>query len=598
MNSAVAAIRRFPLVVLCSVIASAAAILALDVQSESGWLPHIITTALLGLPLFLAVDLAAERYSFNSTIRLAAYGGALGMLAAYFFSLPSPDGAWTNTLAVKFCVLTLVFHLLVAFSPFLKKDDSINGFWQYNKALFLRFITGILFTTVLYTGLSMALVAVQTLFGVMISGENYGRLYILLVGIFNTLFFLSGIPKSLDDLADDNEHPRGLRIFGQFILLPLATIYLGILYVYGLQILTNMELPKGWVGYLIIAFSVVAALTWLFLYPYSRKEEFSWMPKVWRGFNLSMIPLVGLLFIALNRRIAEYGLTEMRYLGVLVGICIAVFTVYFLFSKRKDIRIIPALLCAAGLLSSFGPFGSSSMSKNNQLDRLTANLTEQGILQNGTIQAVSAEPDFAVRKEISNQVEYLVEHHGQSTLQPFYETNLDTLLSGEEHRYNKSAPLVSEMGFTYVYRWSTEENNNVYYSSSPEKVRRISGYDYQIPGGFHIVTNDTLGQSLMVGGVKMRRDFNGDEASLNFSWERYPNDPISLDLKPAIAQAESLMKLSQTDIIKTRAVGSQWGVQVNITTLRIQKDDSVSSGLSEMYYELLIDEGNDAEEAE
>ncbi|MEL6824029.1 MAG: DUF4153 domain-containing protein [Calditrichota bacterium] len=418
MNSAVAAIRRFPLVVLCSVIASAAAILALDVQSDAGWLPHIITTALLGLPLFLAVDLAAERYSFSIAKRFAAYAGALGMLAAYFFSLPTPNDEWTNTLAVKFCVLTLVFHLMVAFLPFMKKDDSINGFWQYNKALFLRFVTGILFTTVLYTGLSLALAAIQTLFGVVISGENYGRLYILLIGIFNTLFFLSGIPKSLDELAGDNEHPRGLRIFGQFILLPLATIYLGILYVYGLQIITNWELPKGWVGYLIIAFSVVAALTWLFLYPYSRKEEFSWMSKVWRGFNLSMIPLVGLLFIALNRRISEYGLTEMRYLGVLVGICIFVFTIYFLFSKRKDIRIIPALLCAAGLLSSFGPFGSSAMSKNNQLARLTENLNKQGILQSGIIKAVSVEPDFTVRKEISNQVEYLVHHQGYATLQP------------------------------------------------------------------------------------------------------------------------------------------------------------------------------------
>lgn len=597
MNSAVAAIRRFPMVVLCSVIASAAAILALDVQSDAGWLPHIITTALLGLPLFLAVDLAAERYEFKSTLRFAAYAGALGMLAAYFFSLPTPDGEWANTFAVKFSVLTLVFHLMVAFSPFMKKDDSVNGFWQYNKALFLRFVTGILFTTVLYTGLSLALAAIQTLFSVAISGENYGRLYILLVGIFNTLFFLSGVPKSLDDLADDNEHPRGLRIFGQFILLPLATVYLGILYVYGLQIITNWELPKGWVGYLIIAFSVVAALTWLFLYPYSRKEEFSWMPKVWRGFNLSMIPLVGLLFIALNRRISEYGLTEMRYLGVMVGICIAVFTVYFLFSKRKDIRIIPALLCAAGLLSAFGPYGSSAMSKNNQLARLTANLAEQGILQDGMIKTVSNELEFAARKEISNQVEYLVQHHGYATLQPLYETNLDTLFADDQYRYSKATPLVKEMGFEYVNRWSTEENDYAYYYASPEKIRRISGYDYQIPGGFHVTTNDTLGQNMMIDGVNMRREFKGDEHSLSFSWERYPNDPIMLDLRSVVAQAESLMKLSQTDIIKKRAVGMNWGVQVNITTLRFIKDDS-SSEVTEMYYELLIDEGNDAEEAE
>ena len=95
----------------------------------------------------------------------------------------------------------------------------------------------------------------------------------------------------------------------------------------------------------------------------------------------------------------------------------------------------------------------------------------------------------------------------------------------------------------------------------------------------------------------MRREFNGDKPSLSFFWERYPDDPIMLDLKPAIAQAESLMKRSETDLIKTRAFGENWGVQVNITTLRIQRSDS-TSGLSEMYYELLIDVGNDAEQAE
>lgn len=597
MNSAIAAIRRFPLVVLCGIIASAAAILALDVQTDAGWLWHIINCALLGLPLYLAIDLAIERYEAGNIARLSAYLGALGVLAVYFFSLPSPGESWPYTLVLKFSVLSLVFHLMVAFSPFLKKDDSLNGFWQYNKTLFLRFVTGILFTMVLYSGLSIALVAIQTLFGIAISSENYGRLYILLIGIFNTLFFLSGIPKSFDELADDKEHPRGLRIFGQFILLPLSTVYLGILYVYGLQIITNMELPKGWVGYLIIAFSVVAALTWLFLYPYSRKEEFSWMPKVWRGFNLSMIPLVVLLFIALNRRISDYGLTEMRYFGVLVGACIAVFTVYFLFSQRKDIRIIPVLLCAAGLLSSFGPLGSSSMSKNNQFTRLTANLNTAGILQEGKVSAVSTETDFAIRKEISSQVEYLVSQHGYEVFQPLYAIDLDSLLSDKQTRYSETQYLVKEMGFDYVGRWMTEENNYSYYYASSVKINRISGYDYWIPHNYHVSSNDTLGRNLTVGGVNMLREFEGDKPTLTFSWDRYPNDPITMDLKPVIAQAKSLMRLSQTDKINARALGQSWGVQLNITSLRIQKADSLS-GLGEMRYELLIDEGNDAEEAE
>ena len=46
------------------------------------------------------------------------------------------------------------------------------------------------------------------------------RLWIVIAGVFETWFFLAGVPKNLEELDESDDYPKGLKIFTQYVLLP------------------------------------------------------------------------------------------------------------------------------------------------------------------------------------------------------------------------------------------------------------------------------------------------------------------------------------------------------------------------------------------
>ncbi|MBK9320884.1 MAG: DUF4153 domain-containing protein [Bacteroidetes bacterium] len=111
-------------------------------------------------------------------------------------------------------------------------------------------------------------------------------------------------------LEKENDYPNGLRIFTQFVLLPLVTIYLGILYVYELKILITMNWPRGWVSYLVIGFSTAGILALLLVWPLRNDDRYKWVKTFTRLFYIALLPLIALLFFSIYIRVKEYGITE------------------------------------------------------------------------------------------------------------------------------------------------------------------------------------------------------------------------------------------------------------------------------------------------
>ena len=236
----------------------------------------------------------------------------------------------------------------MAIAPFLGAGE-INGFWHYNKTLLLRLLTALVYSIVLNSGLSLALAALDHLFGINVPGKRYGELVILIIGLFNTWFFLTGVPEHLDSLDTLTDYPKGLKVFAQYILFPLVAVYLIILYAYLVKILIVWDWPQGWVSKLILGFSTSGILSLLLLYPIRDRVENVWIKTASRWFYVVMIPIVIMLFPALWRRISEYGFTEVRYIGVALGVWLAAIVVYFIFSRLKSIKVIPGSLCAVSL---------------------------------------------------------------------------------------------------------------------------------------------------------------------------------------------------------------------------------------------------------
>ena len=95
--------------------------------------------------------------------------------------------------------------------------------------------------------LALALAALDKLFGIDVDEKNYPRLWCLIAFVFNTWYFLGGVPRWLGELERTSEYPQVLKVFSQFILVPLVLLYLLILTAYLGRVAITREWPSGWI---------------------------------------------------------------------------------------------------------------------------------------------------------------------------------------------------------------------------------------------------------------------------------------------------------------------------------------------------------------
>ena len=511
LNSALYTLKRFPIVLLCALIGTFVSCYLSGLRHSQDetvviQLTHLLIVTSLGLTLFLSIALYTESNKKTSVFKIVANALGLVVLTIYYFCLPN---RFEQIEVYRYILFNIGLHLLVSFSPFINQG-TINGFWQFNKVFFLRILISVLYTGVLYLGLAIALFAIDQLFHATISGEFYLRLWIVLVGIFNTWFFLDGVPKELHQLNEENSYPKGLKIFTQFVLLPLVSIYLLILYAYLIKITFNWELPKGWVSYLVISFSVVGILSLLLIYPIRNNEGNNWINIFSRWFYRALYPLIFLLFIAIYKRVSEYGITENRYYILVLALWLAAIAAYFLLSAVKNIKVIPISLCLIAFLSSFGPLSSFSISKRSQLNRLEKLLTENKILVDGNITKKHLKIDYKENARISSILKYLDKTHELYVLQPWFKEPMDSIFKSKNENYVDKLNLVhTSMGIEFVYdRYGYDEakaNDEPFYyysnNNNYDGCKKVKGFDYVVNFNFYnyfpkqsfvLETNDSL----------------------------------------------------------------------------------------------------------
>src|SRR5260221_5641582 len=178
--------------------------------------------------------------------------GAVVVLALIYYFL-QPDHYSVQAL-IRFFVYGVGRAWLIDCVSFSGREN--HGFWIFNKRLFLRILTSVLYTLVLYLGLTLALLAIRNLFNVHVDDKLYAYIWFVLAGIFNTWFFLAGFPADYENPVVIADYPRGLKIFTQFVLLPILTVYLLILYAYLFRIIFTATWPYRWVAYLLLGFYI------------------------------------------------------------------------------------------------------------------------------------------------------------------------------------------------------------------------------------------------------------------------------------------------------------------------------------------------------
>lgn len=471
--------RRFPVAMF---FASLATILGIYTNHQPYYMEETMMPWILTALFSFGVAVAADTYSES----VGKYRGLLRMLVCvlavpfyYFFFRHFAN--WNDVDMLRFVMMILIVGFLILVAPFLRKGiGHDHGFWQYVVLWALRVFFAAVYFALLFLGLAAFLASVDYLFSVNVPDELFFDLWLLITGLMVSTFVLAGVPEKYQNLGKMNYLPVAVQVLIKYFLMPLAALYLLVLYIYTLTILVNAEWPEGGVAGWIIGYSFVAITVYFFSF-YMKVDVF-YVKHFQKWLFPLLLPLVLVLFGAVGVRIAEYGVTELRYFGVVYGIWLLVLVAVFVLMKKKDVRVLPLTLILFLFFTSWGPLSAFSISHDSQYDRLENLLIENGILLDGEIVPVEGSIADADHQSISSIVQYLVRNFGVEDFDPWFEEDLEQKVEDDGY-WTVSDYIVNEMGLEPYYSIARSDYQYFSFNNGCESevcVKELDTYQYLI----------------------------------------------------------------------------------------------------------------------
>lgn len=488
IESAAEAVRRFPLPMLAAmIIVGATMVWTEDIR----W--YLIPS--LGFPALIASALFSERYEISATVRFLISLVPVPLLILYFFALPESDLNFADGLRYSLFAIAALLAMLAA--PFIAPRTTAS-FHRFATSIILRILLASLFTGLLFAGLALALVAIEKLFNVDVDPEAYAKLFVALVGFVAVPFLLTSIER--DPNIESSEIPKALRILTQYVLMPVLVIYALILCAHAVQQIMNWEWSEGWVARLVVGYAASGLLTFAILWPLRNDPENHWVRIFTKWFSILLPPLAFLLFVAVMRRVSEYGVTEARYFGLVIAVWLAGVASYLLFSRKGDLRSIALSLAVIALGTSFGPWGATSVAIRSQVGQLEDALESAGVLKSGRF--VSPPPPFEEAaiggRSMYSLVGFLEDRNALEYLRPWFEHPPDTI--SERDVMVAIGSLVDGPG-NYAAEPARTDHHAITIYGPDNLAVNVSGYDYYVPVPALPATVPVSGDSLT-----MRRD--------------------------------------------------------------------------------------------
>lgn len=456
-------IRRFPETICIST----ACVILLIYMSEMGYrtdegigetLTKLTMVLALGIPLSLCIKLYFERVrDYKKILLYGVYVGGAVLLILYYFVFLKDFEMVSITRYIGCNVILYLVFLFISYIP--KKEN----FELYVIRVLTRFFTTILYSIILYLGITVIFFTIDKLLGINIKGEIYYYNWLIVSGVFAPSFFLSGIPENNEELAL-KDYSKLVKVLVLYIIIPLISVYTIILYIYFGKIIITRQWPEGLVSHLVLWYSVISAAVLFLISPLL--DEVTWIRRYVKVFPKAILPLIIMMFFSIGIRINTYGVTENRYYVVALGIWVLFTMIYFSFSNKRRNIILPITLAVITFVSVFGPFSSYSISKYSQNKRLEKILIRNNMIENK--KAIKAESEVSERdtREISNILNYFDNNHSLR----------DVKVLPEDF---KIRDMEKVLGLKYHDEYHNNNNQYFYFNVfEGDHVMDIRGYDF------------------------------------------------------------------------------------------------------------------------
>ena len=408
----------------------------------------MLTNVMLLFPLFFALTYTCNRL-FSNRLRLLYYLSLFFFVPAFYIDL----SRFTFSISYNFTMLLAFFLLLINRG---KRDNVV--FAKDTIQSVIHLIVSI------FIGQVMAL-AICAIIGSMIyifNFEWYDWLeysYIFVLFIVTPMVFCH-----LQDTERFRNMPPFMDIILTYILSPAIIIYTGILYLYFIMIAVNWELPKGKIGYMVLAFVIFALGGKMFQLLTSRRY-YDWF---YNHFSIIAIPPVIIFWVGTVERITTYSFTTSRVYLLAAGVLMTLYIILLLskrFGKYQSMLVI-SIFCIVAL--TFIPGISAKRigiyAQENRLEKYIKKLdmldpvTHQ--LKTGAI--FSQDGDSETRRdqeELLACYRYLEREQGEEVVQAKYGSNEAISLSDYQWDYIDIKGKVDVTGYSHYQRITYQDFN-------------------------------------------------------------------------------------------------------------------------------------------
>lgn len=389
-------IGRFPVTVVFSLILFIVAIFTIEsdfyiLPEEDLWIKYLI----IAIPLSASVELVREKYLENKRsnfFRITSFFGIF--LFIFLLKIFFKNHFATETINITATIL--IFYVLFYLIPIIYRNEDKEKYLQ--SVVGNQMIT-IGFSIVLFLGLSAIVGTIDVLL-INLPNTIYFDNFVFSASIFGVAFFVSRL-KEKDESLKDYNLPKIVEVLICYILIPLILIYTAILYLYFVKIIFTLKMPKGIVSHLVLWYTTFSLFIIIMATPITYKNKFAKFYK--KYFPLISIPLILLALFSINERIFQYGVTENRYLVVILILWL-LFNMIFII--KADVKWVLISFIFAVLVAIFSPFNLVNVSINSQNKRLERILKKNGIIQNKKFINKNNELSQRTKNEIMSIIDY------------------------------------------------------------------------------------------------------------------------------------------------------------------------------------------------
>lgn len=502
---------RFPVSTFMGLVIGILMCLVVDDYSFSDKLIGYVTTCLVGLFVFIFIEILNGKLNKKPT----EISGMLSYVPGFvivFLTYRLIGRTWDNEFSKNFIYFFGLCFFFISLSLIAEKYNNPTNHEFYVYRIIRSLFISTLLSFIVWLGVTLIIFSIFMLFGLRGMDEYILKAMALSLGTLNLWMFLNNFPSEAEE--DSWEEPQfGLKILNN-ILIPIEIIFNLVLIAYFVKIIAQGVMPLRIVCYLALVYGILAFFI-IFFSPERRKNS-----NVLIRFYLpcSSLVFLGLMYYTMGHRISNFGLTENRYYVVLIGIYLTLFMIYNILCNRKSNVISIAVLALFILVSTIGPINSYNMSLNSQAKRFDKLLKENNISTDSTNVDVS-KLSRTDKNDLSSILNYFYHRDELGRLQENKKIDV-TKLQGEASEEN-------------IY-----ENFEIYHFSKLNSMD-ISTYNEMV----EISSNKVNDFKVEVQGEKVIFSLNGEELT-------YDVDNLSETLKKLDVEKPFELDFSNNEKIK------------------------------------------------